>query len=150
MPRPCTCDRVSGPTWTPDQCRLCWLFHNRDDYRRKWTQGLEPPSPLEVVLNFASAWLKHAAGGFRTSSEETVKRRLAVCEHCPARRLSADRVCLACGCLVDEKATWTGEECPLGFWGPEGQGKGCGGCAGRRSAAQAVPAVTGDEVRVGE
>jgi hypothetical protein len=39
MSRPCTCERIhDDPTaaYTPDQCRLCWLFHFDPDYRAAW------------------------------------------------------------------------------------------------------------------
>ena len=42
MSRPCTCDRVNADPsaqYTPDQCRLCWLFHFNADYRAAWGGG---------------------------------------------------------------------------------------------------------------
>lgn len=45
MPRPCTCERVTAPAWSADQCRLCWLYRHRDDYRRLWDGG----SPAAVL-----------------------------------------------------------------------------------------------------
>jgi hypothetical protein len=39
MNRPCTCDRCAtapGAAYTPDQCRLCWLYHHDAEYRALW------------------------------------------------------------------------------------------------------------------
>ena len=39
MTRPCTCDRCHKLPWgkyTPDQCRLCWLYHHDADYHDAW------------------------------------------------------------------------------------------------------------------
>jgi hypothetical protein len=36
--RPCHCNRchlITGP-YTPDQCRLCWLYHHAPAYRALW------------------------------------------------------------------------------------------------------------------
>jgi hypothetical protein len=38
MRRPCVCDRVQpGTEYSRDQCRWCWLFHHRPDYRALWS-----------------------------------------------------------------------------------------------------------------
>jgi hypothetical protein len=135
--RPCTCDRVTGQPWTPGQCRLCWLFHHDAAYRGHWGRGEGHPGPVMVALDFALAWLRHARDDFRKATQEAVAARLATCGSCPRGMLSPERVCLACGCLVDLKAAWASEGCPLGFWGPAGGGGGggCGGCAGAGRAA---------------
>ncbi len=39
MTRPCTCDRVHADParpYTPDQCRLCWLYRHDPAYRALW------------------------------------------------------------------------------------------------------------------
>lgn len=36
--RPCTCNRVTGPSYTLTQCRLCWLYHNDDRYHELWSE----------------------------------------------------------------------------------------------------------------
>ncbi len=36
MARPCVCESARPGPYTPDQCRLCWLFHNHPDYRQLW------------------------------------------------------------------------------------------------------------------
>ncbi len=40
MPRPCTCDNLPSPgePWAKGYCRLCWLYHNDERYRRKWDE----------------------------------------------------------------------------------------------------------------
>lgn len=39
MSRPCSCDNVSGPVWTEEQCRRCWLWHYDPAYREHWGGG---------------------------------------------------------------------------------------------------------------
>ena len=41
--RPCPCDRVTGPVWTPDQCFPCHLFHYKPEYRLAWGGRIEAP-----------------------------------------------------------------------------------------------------------
>ncbi len=36
MTRPCTCDRVHAAAYSLDQCRPCWLYRHRSDYRELW------------------------------------------------------------------------------------------------------------------
>ena len=37
MNRPCTCEQCTpGQPYTPDQCRVCWLYHNDSAYRTLW------------------------------------------------------------------------------------------------------------------
>jgi hypothetical protein len=44
MKRPCTCDKT-------DVCRLCWLYHNDDRYKKLWT-------PPELGANFTAEEVK--------------------------------------------------------------------------------------------
>jgi hypothetical protein len=41
MRRPCTCDRLppAGQPYSPDYCRLCWLYHHDPAYRALWGEG---------------------------------------------------------------------------------------------------------------
>lgn len=34
MKRPCTCNRVTSPDWSADQCRLCWLATYDERYQK--------------------------------------------------------------------------------------------------------------------
>lgn len=34
MKRPCDCNRVTSPEWSPDQCRLCWLATYDERYQK--------------------------------------------------------------------------------------------------------------------
>lgn len=75
------------------------------------------PGLLRRSLNFATAVAKHAADGLRRVSEETLEQRLTVCRTCPAcdtERLICRRP--ECGCLLEIKAAWHSETCPLGQW----------------------------------
>lgn len=42
MARPCACDRCgrsAGAAYAAGDCRLCWLYHHRADYRAGWDAG---------------------------------------------------------------------------------------------------------------
>lgn len=79
-----------------------------------------PPLGRQAV-NFITAQIRHVADGRVKATPEVLAARLAVCDACPALRVS-DRRCSAqgCGCPVDIKATYRSEGCPLGKW-PEFQ-----------------------------
>ena len=48
MARPCPCDRFNVIYQLGD-CRLCWLYANRADYRRLWDTGeVSPPKPVPL------------------------------------------------------------------------------------------------------
>lgn len=38
MPRPCECDKIAAgqPYEAGRDCRRCWLYHNRADYKKHW------------------------------------------------------------------------------------------------------------------
>ena len=43
--RPCTCENARPGAYTPDQCRLCWLYHHDPAYRALWGAGAGPAAP---------------------------------------------------------------------------------------------------------
>ena len=44
MPRPCTCDKCEiGKNYTKEQCRRCWLYHNKPQYKKMW----DKPAPVK-------------------------------------------------------------------------------------------------------
>jgi hypothetical protein len=49
MTRPCFCDRAAcGQPYTPEQCRVCWLYHNDRDYRALWDGETSAPAPRSL------------------------------------------------------------------------------------------------------
>ena len=48
MTRPCDCGRFVPGEYRPGDCRLCWLYAHREDYRRLWDGP--PPAPAPVPL----------------------------------------------------------------------------------------------------
>lgn len=46
MKRPCSCDSAQPgePFSRQRDCRACWLYMNRDDYRRLWSEPADAPS----------------------------------------------------------------------------------------------------------
>jgi hypothetical protein len=48
MARPCVCERLPPPgqPYTTDYCRLCWLYHNRPDYREMWDRAGPAPGAV--------------------------------------------------------------------------------------------------------
>jgi hypothetical protein len=124
--RPCTCDRFQkDQPYQLGQCRLCWLYHNDDRYRRLWDglplepQGNEPdgppkmPSLLQQAANFGGAVVRHVANGMKQVSPEEKQRRLDLCVICEHY---ANGRCAKCGCGLDSKTGWDSERCPIGKW----------------------------------
>ena len=74
------------------------------------------PNTLTMAWNYANAVKNHALQvlkGGDSVSEEEYKRRLNVCAICPNR---ADNRCTACGCPIEDKASWQSSFCPVGKW----------------------------------
>lgn len=124
--RPCNCERTppKGEPYNPDYCRLCWLYHNDDRYRKLWDNSAAPqpalqaPSLARRAVNFARAILRHARAGLPVVSEEAAKRRIAICEGCKEWFDPQRRRCNRpeCGCNMDEKVTWGEQHCPIEKW----------------------------------
>lgn len=74
-----------------------------------------PPLPSigKRLWNFGKALLEHVATPDRAASEELVEQRLNVCSLCPHR---TNTECSVCGCVVNIKATWKDQDCPLALW----------------------------------
>lgn len=70
-------------------------------------------SIIKKLSNYAIAFSKHAAGGFKHVTEKTYEKRRAICESCP---LLVDGECGLCGCPVEVKALWATEACPDKKW----------------------------------
>jgi hypothetical protein len=75
---------------------------------------------IKKLSNYAVAFTKHAAGGFKHVTEEVYEKRRAICESCP---LLVDGECGLCGCPVEVKALWATEACPDKKWLAEEQKK---------------------------
>lgn len=71
------------------------------------------PSKITMAANLAKAVAKHVVTGAEKVSEDVLTARLERCSLCELRN---DRQCSACGCFVDEKATWAEQVCPIGRW----------------------------------
>lgn len=82
------------------------------------------PSLFQRAATFARAAYRHATNGFAKCDEQTIFRRLEVCQSCPAGKFNGTH-CTECGCACNgdsafmNKLAWMSESCPLGHW-PEG------------------------------
>jgi hypothetical protein len=101
--RPCNCDNfLAGAPFTPDMCRLCWLYHNDARYTSLWTpQPGETPPPGRRAN---TARCIHKGNLRRTVSCETCKGSVKVkvfdCDElgeCTVQKqISGIALCLAC------------------------------------------------------
>lgn len=71
------------------------------------------PGKARQLANFTRALASHVMDGARKVTLEILESRLDVCTTCPQRR---DNNCGACGCNIDDKASWLSSDCPLGYW----------------------------------
>ena len=113
---------------------------NRASGRRAadWMLGYPPPFDLPPLLERAKsvgvAVAKWASGGFQVATKRLRKQRMAICGTCD---WYANGKCQKCGCVIELKAMFPEERCPLDppRWGPaSGLGApatGCGGCGGK-------------------
>jgi hypothetical protein len=112
--RPCTCEKIRpGELYTPDQCRVCWLYHNDPAYRQAWGGLLEMPDVVKQAANFLGAVVQHALAGLPHASKEETERRLAICRACV---FLVQGRCGKCGCPVTAKAAWQDQHCPVAHW----------------------------------
>lgn len=63
MSRPCYCENVRiGSAYTTDQCRLCWLYHHREDYRALWDSSdfglLENSNPKAAKCKYRGSHIR--------------------------------------------------------------------------------------------
>lgn len=107
-PRPCECDRT-------ESCRLCWLYHNDDRYRRLWSGRRQRWNWPRRALSFLRSFARHALAGFPTVNPIVKARRMALCMACEKFN-SEKQSCRACGCKLKLKTSWALETCPLGRW----------------------------------
>ncbi len=75
------------------------------------------PGLLRKVWNFGKAVVRHIADGAERVDDETFQARLTICRTCPSCDVER-MVCRqpACGCVLEAKASWRSEACPLGKW----------------------------------
>lgn len=133
----CSCPAGDGRLYCPtvrrwmtprlrEQCASSQAF--RDGFAALPPQaapGEEPalPSLPRRAANYAKAQARHTANGRKKAPPELKAARLAVCRgtdetpHCEKFRPS-DETCSQrrCGCVVEDKAGWLSEACPLGLW----------------------------------
>jgi hypothetical protein len=101
--RPCFCDRhVPGqPYVAARDCVLCWLYHNRDDYRRKWDG--EQPQP-QGRRRRGGGW--HLSLGGPGTEFETLASTLGYAERqgcaCASLRRKMDRLGVP-GCVAQRE-----------------------------------------------
>jgi hypothetical protein len=87
-----------------------------------YEKGVEPPTLLRKVTNFAKAITKHTISGFSTVSSEIQTARLSICRGCIEYFDSEKLICKHkdCGCYLPVKTSWASQSCPLSppKWGP--------------------------------
>lgn len=114
---------------SPDQCeslRLSWANRAGVDLNSIRHLGNAPayppasinatsPSTARKLWNFARAATKHLAAKMPETPDDEYRRRLLRCEVCNLRNGHA---CSHpnCGCTLERKASWAGEQCPVGRW----------------------------------
>lgn len=84
------------------------------------------------VSNFAGSLINHAMSGFVHVTDAQKEARLEICKACD-KYIEAPMgpQCKECGCLLNVKAGWASEQCPLKKWLAETtapQKSNCGSC----------------------
>ena len=73
-------------------------------------------------IKFGEAIVKHAANGFSQVSDEVYEKRLNICRSCEHFDAQLTK-CNHCGCLLNIKARWPTEACPIKKWLAETPGR---------------------------
>jgi hypothetical protein len=88
-------------------------------------RGESPLTFAQKAKNFAKAAISHVSNGMPTCSDEEVVRRHDICIACEH---FVDNSCAKCGCPISRnkkfisKLAWADQSCPIGKWGPAGNG----------------------------
>jgi hypothetical protein len=94
------------PEWTSvrhDPNNYGMVVLSRDDRDKK-----QPPGTFRKALNFAKASAKHLANGLQAVPDDVFAARIELCVMCPER---FHDMCGACGCPIQDKASWASEDC---------------------------------------
>lgn len=102
--------RVTAPP-TDKVCQFCKAPDCNGECRNK----LKGPSLLQKAKNVAAATKEAAKDGFKTSSEEEVKRRLEICHGCEFF-IPEKGTCNLCGCVLRFKTKLQSSHCPKDKW----------------------------------
>jgi len=143
--RPCTCDKVvmGQPFVAGRDCRLCWLYHHDQDYRRMWDTDhatvVAPVASQPVwrsapprrtgfwraagqFLSYAEAMLRWNLAGRPVTLPQDLAKREAACKACVFWDSVKDG-CKVCGCGIeggslDQKRRMATEMCPANppYW----------------------------------
>lgn len=73
------------------------------------------PSTTQMAKNLAKATKDHVRSGFKTVSEEEIKKRLDTCADCEHYIPHSSR-CQLCGCFTKFKAKLSSGGCPIKKW----------------------------------
>ena len=70
------------------------------------------------AVRFVRAMVRHARDGFQQVDDDTYFERLWDCRNCEQSHANANETwtCDACGCVLQTKARWRSERCPLDKW----------------------------------
>lgn len=117
IPRYCQLSDPRLPCYNPDYGEIL----------KARAESKKSPGLARRILNFASAVVRHAADGLRKVDPEAKRLRLEVCGRC---EFNHGGMCEKCGCLLEAKAGWASESCPIKRWHalPKQSGGECGGC----------------------
>ncbi len=129
-PLPGPCPRHAGHPLAARQVKSAHahqLCQTREDYRSKWDREsgnpvVAEPGLFRKIINYGTAVVSHAAGGFRHVSDAIFQARLAICQACPGGFWSKARgrcVHKKCGCDPKKKLRWADQACPEKYWTAE-------------------------------
>ena len=89
---------------------LAWI--PPEGYMQVREQG---PGFTRKAINFSKAITQHIAAGLPEADEDTVSRRLEICQDCSYFD-AARAACRLCGCSMTVKVRWAEQKCPDGKW----------------------------------
>lgn len=109
MSRLCFCNKFKdgSPFVAGRDCRICWLYHNDDRYKKI-------SNLVQQAGNFKEALVKRVESNFQNVSPELLEERLKICGGCEFKQDNWQ--CSQCGCYLTIKAKWATENCPKGKW----------------------------------
>jgi hypothetical protein len=111
-------------------CKSCGTEISADQWYRKEIPECGGPSLLKQAMNLGAAVAREVTNSTDISSSEK-KTRMDICSSNECgyfQQNGGDPRCGHCGCFLNLKTSWAGEECPIGKWLRVSKKQGCSTC----------------------
>jgi hypothetical protein len=111
-------------------CKSCGVEISADQWNSKQIPECAGPSLIKKAITLGTAVVREAINSTDLSANEK-KARMDICSsnECGYFQTNGgDPKCGHCGCFLNFKTAWAGEQCPIGKWLRVSKNVGCSTC----------------------